>query len=284
MKSIIGCRENGKSENESKVLEIRSGKTLSSIGNVGANCQLKGRKANQTKDPIISKAPSCMSPMSTSDEESIHKSEIVKNVTKGGSTESKRETVMLNSQVKHLREKLNTISYKMGQLQKENIAASQKFQQYEKAKSAEVLAMKEKMESLEEQLEDRNRQVKELWNVIQMLDDENMNLKSQTGKWEKKEQQLKKEITDLKVSNAHDPDTNILVSYNTIDWKEKFHQELLTWESRKQSAYEEKVKRKHRRCRQRGVKKSSWHVREKPNTSAVYDCIKPNLIENGPPM
>jgi len=62
--------------------------------------------------------------------------------------------------------------------------------------------MKEKMESLEQQLEERNIQVKELWSVIQMLDDENMNLKSQAGNWETKEKQLRQEITDLKVSNS----------------------------------------------------------------------------------
>jgi len=78
------------------------------------------------------------------------------------------------------------------------------------------------MESLEQQLEDRNRQVKELWSVIQILDDENMNLKSQVCKWDTKEKQLTQEITDLKVSNSHDSNTNILVSYNTIDWKDKF--------------------------------------------------------------
>jgi len=77
-----------------------------------------------------------------------------------------------------------------------------------------------------------------------MLDDGNMMLKSQAGKWEKKEKQLRKEITDLKVSNATDvQETNIFVSYNTTDWKEKFQQELST--CRKRSAYEEKVKGKH---------------------------------------
>jgi len=97
---------------------------------------------------------------------------------------------------------------------------------------------------------------------------------------------LIKEITDLKVPDAHDDsNTNIFISYNTINWKEKFQQDFLTWESRKRSAYEENIKRRHRRCRLKGVKKYSKHAREKPNISAVYDCIKPTLNHfNGPPI
>jgi len=75
--------------------------TRSSIVNVDADCHLKGRKANQSNDPIISKALACISSMSTSDEESLHKSEIVKNLTNGESIKINRNSVILNSQVKH---------------------------------------------------------------------------------------------------------------------------------------------------------------------------------------
>jgi len=140
--------------------------------------------------------------------------------------------------------------------------------------------MKEKMESLQELLEDRNRQMKELWNVIQMLEDANMKLKSQADKWEKKEKQLRKEITDLKVSNATDvQETNFFVSDNTTDWKKKFHQELA--KCRKRSAYEEKVKGRDSRWRQRGVVKFLKQVQDKLYNYALYDGIKPTINHQG---
>jgi len=154
----------------------------------------------------------------------------------------------------------------MEKLQEENSGTREKLEQFEKVKSAEAVVMREKLESLQKLLEDRNRQVEELWNVIQMLDDGNMMLKSQADKWEKKEKQLRKEITDLKPSSATDvQEINMFVYYSTSDWKEKFHQERLE--------FEEKVKGKHRRWRQRVVKTFSKHVQDK-NISVLDDGIK----------
>jgi len=98
--------------------------------------------------------------MNTSDEEPVHKSETVKRVRNGDT--GKGKTMTLNIQVKKLRKQLKSTFYKMEELQKENHAEREKLQQFEKATSAEAVVLKEKLESLQELLEDRNRQVKEL--------------------------------------------------------------------------------------------------------------------------
>merc|ERR1719317_1699401 len=110
--------------------------------------------------------------------------------------------------------------------------------------------MKEKLDSLQELIEDRNRQVKELWNVIQMLDDENMMLKSHSDKWEKREKLLIKDIINLKVSAANaNRSADITVSYNAADWKEVLDKELITWGTQNLKAQRKRDISSNKRCR-----------------------------------
>jgi len=163
-----------------------------------------------------------------------------------------------------LRKELSRVSNKAFKLEKMNNVLRLKLEGFEKGCSIEDSKGREKVEFLQDLVEERNRQVKELWNVIQMLDDENMSLKSRLEKFEQRESLLNKEIIDLKVSIANDnPRADITVSYNSADWKKILDEELSTWETQTL-----KVHRKIYQCNknisgrrgwmsQRNMKKSS---------------------------
>jgi len=102
-----------------------------------------------------------------------------------------------------LRKEFYRISNKVLDLEKEKFALQKRVDSIDKASDTEDTRTKDKLDSLEHLVKERNRQVKELWNVIQMLDDENLMLKRQTDKWEKQEKKLSKVTIESKVSGAN---------------------------------------------------------------------------------
>jgi len=187
----------------------------------------KRKKATQKKD---SWTLNTTSPMNTSDEESVHRSEPCTYELKTKTSRNKSELVLQNME---LRRELYTVSNKVIDLEKEKSALQQRVDRIDKARATEDAMTKDKLDSLEHLVKERNRQVKELWNVIQMLDDENMVLKRQSDKWEEREKKLSRVIIDSEVSTANvNRIGDFIILYNAADWKEVLDQELTTWGSK----------------------------------------------------
>merc|ERR1719320_434446 len=163
------------------------------------------------------------SPMNTSDEESVHKSESCTCEMKTKTSKNKSELVLQNME---LRRELYTISIRVLDLEKEKCALLKRVEGIDKARETEDARTKDKLDSLEHLVKERNRQVKELWNIVQMLDDENMVLKRQSDKWEEREKKLSKLKVENRIGDI------IVVSYNAADWKEVLDQELTSWGSK----------------------------------------------------
>jgi len=183
-----------------------------------------------------------------------------------------------------LRKELYTISNKVHDLEKEKRALQKRVDRIDKARETENARTRDKLDSLEHLVEERNRQVKELWNVIQTLDDENMVLKGQSDKWEEREKKLSKVIIDSKVDNRCG---DIIVSYNAADWKEVLAQELATRGSKDVTAQKnrdlvgkKKLSGSRARYSQSGVKveKSSKRITEKTTSFTVSHNTK--LVNN----
>jgi len=204
-----------------------------------------------------------VSPMSTSDEESLNKSELRTCKWKKCCYDSKSKIVLLNRKI---REELNRVSAKVIQLEIEKSALRKKLDGIEMVRSAEDARMKDKFDSLKELIQERDRQGKELWYVVQMLDDENMLLKSKSEKFVDRESQLNKEIIDLKVFSASG--AHVAVSNNTADWKEVLHQDLLTLKTQNSKAVKKPSNRKtsgrRGRWRQSSVKLPLKQIHRKP--------------------
>jgi len=222
-----------------------------------------------SKEHNASLAIEKVSPMSTSDEDSVHKSDIDEvHLRSHEFDESKVKVTLHNDKVNMLRKKFNTVSGNVRELKEGNFVLSEKYLSLQCAKWTEDLVMKEKLGSLKEMLEDRNRRVKELWFVIQMLDDENMLLKGRVEKREEMEEQLNRERCGLKFSDD-DARNNILVSYNTVDWEQKLQQELASEEPQRHLDCGLKFNGGLRRRRPRDVKKFLQHVLDKKHTNGV---------------
>jgi len=168
------------------------------------------------------------------------------------------------------------------QLSEENCALSQKYQDIQRAKWAEDLVNMKKLESLQELLDDRNRQIRELWNVIQRLDEDSMMFKNEADDSEEMKKQLNNESCDLEVYTSDDDwKNNILISCNTADWRQKLHQELSVRESRNQRDCEEKFNGSLRLWGQSDVKKVFKHMQEEvvctTKLQKTYQQDAPNL-------
>jgi len=145
--------------------------------------------------------------------------------------ETRNINKQLTTEVKSLEEESALLSRKMLELLEEKIKMKKKFKFFKIAKEDEIDVIKVKLASLKRLLKDKDKQLKELWNIIQMLNDAKLNLKRQADQWEQSEMQLKKEIVDLRVRLANEddkPDT-IFTSPQTFDWKAKMETELSSW-------------------------------------------------------
>jgi len=268
MMSVSACRKNFRSDVGSKGIESGSFTTDSLFVLEGADFWDKGMINVGVKENN-SLASDSVSPISTSDEDSVHKSDIEEvHLRSHESDESQIKVTLLNDKVSMLRKKFKTVSGNVRELEEENCVLSEEYQSLQSAKWTEDLVMKEKLGSLKEMLEDRNRRVKELWFVIQMLDDENMVLKGRVEEREEMEEQLNRERYGLKISDD-DARNIILVSYNTVDWEQKLHQELSSEEPQTYLDCGSMFNGGIRRRRQRDVRKSSHHVLDKKHNNGV---------------
>jgi len=98
--------------------------------------------------------------MNTSDEESVHKSGIWP-YENSESSVSKNKPVLQDTE---LRKEVSDMAFN---LEKENSVLRLKLEVFGKGSSKEDSKGREKVEFLQDLVEVRNRQVKELWNVIQ---------------------------------------------------------------------------------------------------------------------
>jgi len=145
------------------------------------------------------------------------------------------------------------------QLFEENCALSQKYQDIQRAKRAEDLENKKKLESLQELLDNRNRQVKELWNVIRRLDGENMMFKNEAE--DRKE--VKRLNTESSDTSDDDSKNNIFLFCNKADCRQKLHQEFSAGVSRNRRDCEEKFNESLRPWGVSDAKKTFKHMHKK---------------------
>jgi len=179
---------------------------------------------NQNENIVIPQDSKSTSAMSITDEELVH----------GCSISKDHKLIESNTTIKMEQNELNSTSDEVQNLQNQNRMLMKKLIEFEQFKKVEKLVMKGKLETLGKWVEDKKRQVKELLNVIQMLDDANAELMNKASEWLESETRLKKEIARLKLSSRRDyPKTNMLISHNTADWKEKIQHDLTARESSK---------------------------------------------------
>jgi len=261
-------RKNCVSDSESDVMESGSSIPLSSRSDESGDFKLAEQEVTQNENDFQT-----LSPMSTSDEESVYKSELRKYKWNKCCYDSKSKIVLLN---RKLRDELNRASDKVIQLENAKSALRNKLNGIEMARSAEDSRMKDKLDSLQELIQERDRQVKELWYVVQMLDDENMLLKSQSEKFEDRESQLNKEIIDLKVSSASG--AHVAVSGNAADWKEVLDQDLSSLKTKNPKAGKKpsnsKTSGRRERWRQSSVKLPLKQIHRKLIKITSSDAMK----------
>jgi len=109
-----------------------------------------------------------------------------------------------------------------------------------------------------------------------MLDDENMLLKSQSEKFEDRENQLNKEIIDLKVSSTSG--AHVTVSDSAADWKEVLDQDLSSLKTKNPNAgrkpSDKKISGRRGRGRQSSVKLPLKQIHRKPIKIISTDAMK----------
>jgi len=220
MKSLMICRESYRSDKSSKGMDRGSFITSSSSGDESVGFRHKRDEVIRKEDdpqtfPILS-------PMTTSDEESVQNCYF-------GKCKRITESSEINRKVNvKLRKELDSLSDELLHLERKNSTLVDKIEGFGSERSTEIGRMTVKMDSLQVTIEERDREVKELWNVIQMLEDENIMLKGQSERWKVRENLLKKEINDLKVSIKNNSAAGITVSYNALNRKEILDHELST--------------------------------------------------------
>jgi len=135
-------------------MESVSSIPLSARSDVSGEPKLAGQKVTQNENNFQT-----VSPMSTSDEESLYKCELRTYKWNKCCYDSKSNMVLLN---RKLREELNRVSIKFIQLENEKSSLRKELAGIKMARSAEDARMKDKLDSLQELMQERDRQVKDL--------------------------------------------------------------------------------------------------------------------------
>jgi len=230
MKVQICSTDECKSDFLTKDQESERISTISSSGDEEVNLKPES-DVHQDENNDIRLDLKSVSPMSITDEEVVHGCITSKDLKL---LESSPIIKLLNRKIENHQNESNNTTDKVQHLQKENRILKKKLIEFEQLKKVEKFAVKEKLEILGKWVEDKNRRVKELLNVVQMLDDAYIELMNKASEWQKSETKLKEEIVKLKSSSSRDfPMTNIFVSSNSADWKEKIQHDLIAWESSK---------------------------------------------------
>jgi len=253
--------ENCRSNSDNKDMESESSATSSFIGEESADFTVSEEKVTRKENDSHTLAS--VSPMNTSDEEPLHNSDSGKFKLNIESPGNKSKVILLNSK---LRREIDTLSVRIIELRKENGCLQKKLEGFENGRSIEERRRTEELDSLQKSMDDRDSQVKELWNVIQMLDNENMELKIQSEKCQERQKQLNSEIIGLKCSNAR---ADITVSDKAANWKNILDKELSSlgnhrFKDKRQRDLVSKNKISGR-CERRGesnMRKTSRHVQK----------------------
>jgi len=223
------------------------------------------RKVQQAELNIaISDAPSDVSPDvlgSETVEQDSQESFLKKKLQKTSNINEKIQTIqLLKNHISKLKDEFTLVSEWVRFLRNDNNTLKVKVTNIEKAKKTFDASMKEKLKKLEVMLEDKSNQVKNLWGVIQILDDENMKLKRKRDAWKSSEKQLKNEIKALKMNISNKMQkTNFYVSLDTVDWKKKVDHEFSARRNQIQNSVRKKSsssRSKLRRWTKRRMKKS----------------------------
>jgi len=152
-------------------------------------------------------------------------------------------------------------------LERDNSTLLEELERLKNKRTAENRRKMEKLDSLQVTMDERDRQLKDLWNVIQMLDDENMTLKRESENWEKRENILKKEINGLKLFVGSSRAGDITVSNNALDWKDILEDELSSLGTQSQKVHKmvssTKIAGRRRRWIQCNMRKTSEKVQKK---------------------
>jgi len=189
-----------------------------------------------------------------------------------------------------MREESVKLSDKVQELHIEKSDLKMKFSIFEKMKLDEISALKAKLCSSERAVQEKSRQIKELWDVIQMLYDTNMSLIRRADILEQSEKQLKKEVSDLKGQLVNgDIELDALVCPCTVDWKAKLVKDLSGWrpKRKKKKIYQSIDKKFERGWIHRDEKKVSMSTREKRHTLSSKPTLEqrhsaPAVMAEGP--
>jgi len=149
---------------------------------------------------------------------------------------SERTIQLLEKKIEKQKKELTIVSEWVRLLRKENNALKMKILQLEGAKKVSDVLTNAKERNLEELLEGKSMQVQRLQCTVQMLDIENVDLKTENIILATSEKQLNKEINALQMTIAKiDQKPDIYQSQSTADWKTKLDIDLLTWKTRIQT-------------------------------------------------
>jgi len=190
----------------------------------------EGKQAHQTKEAANSTVHASCSLMSISDDELDNGSNLTKqNIIEV--SDCRRKMKRLSIENRKWKEEATQSSAKVQELLNERSIIMRCVKNYEKRSNEEIRVVKEKLCSVMELMDEKSRQVKELWNVIQMLDEANMKLNQQAVFREQSEKLLRKEIIALKLlaANSKNMKSNFHISSVTVDWKAKIGHDIQLW-------------------------------------------------------
>jgi len=150
-----------------------------------------------------------------------------KQLVEGNDLESIQTIQLLQKHIEKLKKELTIVSEWVRLLRYENNTLKVKVVRFEDAMKVSDLLTRRKLMNLEELLEAKSVQVESLQSAIQILDDENMRLKTEEDILASNERQLKHEINTLKSTIAKiEKKPNVHLSQDTANWKEKMDDDL----------------------------------------------------------
>jgi len=139
---------------------------------------------------------------------------------------------ILERKIRILAKELENDAKTLKNLAKENDNYSKELIKLQKAKEERLLEEKELetcIDSKRDDIEAKKIKLNELWNVVKMLDDDNVNLKREAEESRKREQHMKDEILRCQLALfANDPSTfDLYLSPESSNWKNKLNSDIL---------------------------------------------------------
>jgi len=133
---------------------------------------------------------------------------------------------ILEHKIRILEKELNNDAKTLTKLAEENDNFSKGLMKLRKAKEKRLSEEKELERCIElkkDDIEAKKVKMNELWNVIKLLDDDNVNLKREAEESQKQEKHMKNEILRCQLALfANDPNTcNLYLSPDSNNWKNK---------------------------------------------------------------